>query len=301
MADRTMGFGGGGGEEPQAEMPASRSRWPRTLRNPSFVVGGTVILMILTLAIFAPLIAPFEPAKLGVGRRLLEPGWEYLLGTDQYGRDIFSRIIYGSRLILYVGLVAVGFGLGAGIAVGVIAGYTGGWVRGVLMRSVDFLYTFPDILIALMLVAILGPSLTNSMIAVGISLIPYYARVTYGIVLAERQKVYIEAAISIGIGRWRVIFMHLLPNITPPIVVVATLGFSTAVLSAAALSFLGLGAQPPSPEWGAMLAEGRNYITRSPWLLYVPGIAIAVTVLAFNIFGDGIRDVVDRRQRREGG
>ena len=297
MADMSLEPGGASDKEPQAE----GSRWRRALRNPSFVMGGTVILMILVLAIFAPLISPFEPAKLGVGRRLVEPSWEHLLGTDQYGRDIFSRIVYGSRLILYVGVIAVGFGLGAGIAVGVIAGYTGGWVRGVLMRSVDFLYTFPDILIALMLVAILGPSLTNSMIAVGISLIPYYARVTYGIVLAERHKLYIEAAIAIGIGRWRVIFMHLLPNIVPPMVVVATLGFSTAVLSAAALSFLGLGAQPPSPEWGAMLAEGRNYITRSPWLLYVPGIAIVVTVLAFNLFGDGIRDLVDPRQRRESG
>ena len=207
--------------------------------------------------------------------------------------------MYGAQLTLYVGLVAVGIGLVSGVTVGVIAGYAGGWVQAVLMRGVDFLYTFPDILIAMGLVAFLGPSLTNAMIAVGISVIPYYARVTYSVVLVERNKPYFEAAQVIGAGHLRLIVRHLLPNIVPPLIVVATLGFSAAVLSAAALSFLGLGAQPPAAEWGKMLADGRNYIVRSPWILVFPGLAIVITVLGFNILGDGIRDLLDPRQRKE--
>ena len=165
------------------------------------------------------------------------------------------------------------------------------------MRTIDLLYTFPDVLIALGLVAFLGPSLTNAMIAVGISAIPYYARVTYGVVLAERQKPYVDAAQIVGAGHLRVIVRHLLPNVLPPMIVVASLGFSAAVLSAAALSFLGLGAQPPTSEWGLMLSAGRNYITRAPWMLIEPGLAIFVTV-AFNVFGDGVRDLLDPRQRQ---
>jgi peptide/nickel transport system permease protein len=168
---------------------------------------------------------------------------------------------------------------------------------GLLMRAIDLLYTFPDVLIALGLVAFLGPNLTNAMVAVGISAIPYYARVTYGIVLSERQKPYVDAARVVGASHVRVIARHLLPNILAPMIVVASLGFSAAVLSAAALSFLGLGAQPPTPEWGLMLSTERNYITRAPWLVIDPGIAIFVTVMAFNIFGDGVRDLLDPRQR----
>jgi peptide/nickel transport system permease protein len=269
----------------------------RWLRSRQIVLGGTVILMLVLLAIFAPLLAPYAPDQIGAGQRLSMPGPGHWLGTDEFGRDILSRIIFGSRLTLYVGLVAVGIGLACGISIGASAAYAGRWVAGLLMRAIDLLYTFPDVLIALGLVAFLGPSLTNAMVAVGISVIPYYARVTYAIVLTERQKTYVEAAQVVGAGHVRVIVRHLLPNVVPPMIVVASLGFSAAVLSAAALSFLGLGAQPPAAEWGLMLATGRNYIERAPWVVIAPGMTIFITVMAFNILGDGIRDILDPRQR----
>lgn len=255
-----------------------------------------MVLLLVLLAIFAPLLAPYPPDQIGVASRLAVPGPGHWLGTDEFGRDILSRIMYGSRLTLYVGLVAVGIGLTCGISIGAIAAYAGRWLGGLLMRAIDLLYTFPDVLIALGLVAFLGPSLTNAMIAVGISVVPYYARVTYAIVLAERQKTYVDAALVVGAGHARIIVKHLLPNVVPPMIVVASLGFSAAVLSAAALSFLGLGAQPPAAEWGLMLATGRNYIERAPWVVIGPGMAIFIAVMAFNILGDGIRDLLDPRQ-----
>tara|TARA_B100001123_G_scaffold442725_1_gene587000 strand:- start:2186 stop:3058 length:873 start_codon:yes stop_codon:yes gene_type:complete len=277
-----------------------RSNLNRALRNRNVQMGGVIIMILIAVAIFAPLLAPYDPAKIALGKRLSAPSVAFLFGTDEFGRDIFSRVVFGARLTLYVGIVAVGIGFISGVAIGISAGYFGGWLRSLLMRSVDYLYTFPDILIALGLVAFLGPSLTNVMIAVGFSVIPYYARVTYSVVLVERNKPYFEASEIVGASHWRLILRHLLPNIVPPLIVVVSLGFSAAVLSAAALSFLGLGAQPPDAEWGRMLADGRNYITRSPWILIFPGLAIVITVLGFNILGDGIRDVLDPRQRKEG-
>jgi peptide/nickel transport system permease protein len=270
----------------------------RALGTRSVLIGGAVILAIVLLALAAPLLAPFSPEQLATGRRLSYPSAAHWLGTDEFGRDIYSRLLYGARLTLYIGLVAVGIGLVSGIAVGAVSAYAGGWLGGLLMRAIDLLYTFPDILIALGLVAFLGPNLTNAMIAVGISAIPYYARVTYGVVLSERQKTYVDAAQVVGAGHARVVVRHLLPNVVPSLIVVASLGFSAAVLSAAALSFLGLGAQPPAAEWGLMLSTGRNYITRAPWLVIAPGVAIFVTVMAFNMLGDGIRDLLDPRQRQ---
>jgi peptide/nickel transport system permease protein len=277
-----------------------RNNLNRALRNRNVQMGGIIIMILIAVAIFAPLLAPYDPAKIALGKRLSAPSVAFLFGTDEFGRDIFSRVVFGARLTLYVGIVAVGIGFISGVAIGISAGYFGGWLRSLLMRSVDYLYTFPDILIALGLVAFLGPSLTNVMIAVGFSVIPYYARVTYSVVLVERNKPYFEASEIVGASHWRLILRHLLPNIVPPLIVVVSLGFSAAVLSAAALSFLGLGAQPPDAEWGRMLADGRNYITRSPWILIFPGLAIVITVLGFNILGDGIRDVLDPRQRKEG-
>ena len=279
-------------------VPRARRRLGSILRNRSLMVGGAIVLLLILVAIFAGALAPFDPTRLATGRRLSPPNAAHWLGTDEYGRDIYSRLLFGSRLTLYVGMVAVGIGLAGGLIVGAIAAYAGGWLGGLLMRMIDFLYTFPDVLIALGLVAFLGPNLTNAMIAVGISVIPYYARVTYAIVLAERQKTYVEGARVVGAGHVRVIVRHLLPNVLPPMIVVASLGFSAAVLSAAALSFLGLGAQPPASEWGLMLATGRNYIDRAPWIVIVPGMAIFVAVVGFNVLGDGIRDALDPRQRR---
>jgi peptide/nickel transport system permease protein len=278
-------------------VPRSRMAWlRRALRTRQILIGGGIVLALLLVALLAKQIAPFPPEKLAAGPRLSSPSAAHWLGTDEFGRDIFSRIVFGARLTLYVGIVAVGIGLLFGISVGAIAAYAQGWLGGVLMRTIDFLYTFPDVLVALGLVAFLGPSLTNAMIAVGISVIPYYARVTYGVVLSERHKTYVEAAQVIGAGHLRVIVRHVLPNVLPPMVVVASLGFSAAVLSAAALSFLGLGAQPPAAEWGLMLATGRNYITRAPWVVIAPGAAIFLAVIGFNMLGDGIRDLLDPRQ-----
>jgi peptide/nickel transport system permease protein len=278
---------------PSALRPTVR-RW---LGTRQIILGGSVVLLLVLAAMFAPLLAPFPPDQIGVGRRLSPPGPGHWLGTDEFGRDILSRIIFGTRLTLYVGLVAVGIGLAFGISIGAVAAYAGRWVSGLLMRAIDVLYTFPDVLIALGLVAFLGPSLTNAMIAIGISVVPYYARVTYAIVLAERQKTYVAAARVIGASHLRVIVRHLLPNVVPPMIVVASLGFSAAVLSAAALAFLGLGAQPPTAEWGLMLATGRNYIERAPWVVIAPGMTIFIAVLAFNLLGDGVRDILDPRQR----
>jgi len=283
---------------PVAAAPQHAGTWRRVLQSRSVVIGGTVILLVVLLALLAPVIAPFSPDQIGTGRRLSSPGVAHLLGTDEFGRDILSRVLFGARFTLYIGVVAVSIGLASGVTIGAIAAYAGGWLGGLLMRAIDLLYTFPDVLIALGLVAFLGPNLTNAMVAVGISAVPYYARVTFGVVLAERQKPYVDAAQIVGASHARVIVRHLLPNVLPPMIVVASLGFSAAVLSAAALSFLGLGAQPPTPEWGLMLSTGRNYITRAPWLVVGPGVAIFVTVVAFNVFGDGVRDLLDPRQRQ---
>jgi peptide/nickel transport system permease protein len=285
--------------EAQIDEPSRVISLRQLSHNRSLIIGSGIILALVIVAILAPLIAPYDPVKLAVGKRLSPPNWAFPFGTDEFGRDILSRVIYGTRLTLYVGIVAVGIGLVSGMTVGAVAAYAGGWVSGLLMRAIDFLYTFPDILIALGLVAFLGPSLTNAMVAIGISVIPYYARVTYSVVLVERSKTYFEAGQVIGAGHLRLILRHLLPNILPAIIVVASLGFSAAVLSAAALSFLGLGAQAPSPEWGLMLATGRNYVARCPWILVFPGIAIMIVVLGFNVLGDGIRDLLDPRQQRK--
>lgn len=267
------------------------------LRSPSAKIGATICAVLVLTAILAPLIAPYDPTELGVGQPLQPPSWDYWFGTDEFGRDLFSRIVYGSRLTLYVGLIAVGISMTVGVLVGLIAGYVGGWLESVLMRTVDVLFSFTETLIALAAVAVLGPSLTNAMIAVGISSIPFYARIAYGAVLVEKNKEYFKAARAVGAQHGRLIFRHILPNILSPIIVVATVGVSVAVLSASALSFLGLGAQPPSPEWGASLAAGRDYFKRAPWITTFPGLAIAITVLGFNLLGDALREALDPQQR----
>ncbi len=277
------------------------SRWPfvaAVFANRGAAIGFVLVVVLVVAALLAPYIAPFEPTRMGAGPRLAAPSLAHPFGTDEFGRDILSRVIHGSRLTLQIGLIAVGISLTAGLLIGLTAAYAGGWLERILMRGVDVIFSFTETLIALAAVAVLGPSLTNAMIAVGIAAIPFYARVTYGVTLVERNKPYFEAAVAAGAAHARLLFIHLLPNIIPPLIVVATLGVSTAVLAAAALSFLGLGAQPPSPEWGAMLASGREFISRAPWLMVFPGLAIALSVLAFNLLGDGIREALDPRQRK---
>ena len=288
-----------------AEARPARSEWARTWaalrRNRGAMFGLAIILILIFAAVFAPVISPFDPTVMGAGGSLEPPSWAHPFGTDKFGRDLFSRVIAGSRLTIFIGVLAVGISCTIGSLLGLISGYAGGKIDNVIMRAVDVMFSFPDILIALSVVALLGPSLQNAVIAVGISAIPWYARVVRGAVMVERQKQYFEAAESLGAKGERLVVRHVLPNVLPPILVLATLGFSTAILSAAALSFLGLGAQPPEPEWGLELALGRDLMRQAWWIMTFPGLAIAITVLGFNLLGDGLREALDPRQRRVGG
>ncbi len=276
----------------------TRSFWWSLLKSPSGAIGIAVVALLVVSAALAPVIAPFDPLRMAAGPRLQPPSMAHWFGTDDFGRDLFSRILYGARLTLQIGTIAVGISLTSGLLLGLVAGYAGGWTERVLMRLVDVLFSFTEIVIALACLAILGVGLTNAMIAIGIASIPFYARITHSVVLVERSKPYFEAAIAGGAGHLRLIFRHLLPNVVPTLIVVGTLGISTAVLAAAGLSFLGLGAQPPQPEWGFMLSSSRDLISRAPWMMIFPGVAIAITVLGFNLLGDGIREVLDPRQRQ---
>jgi peptide/nickel transport system permease protein len=264
----------------------------------SVVLGIGLAGAIVCLSLLAPYISPFDPMRMAAGPRLASPSVHYLFGTDEFGRDLLSRVLLGGRLSLGIGLTAVVSGLLVGGLIGLVAAFSGRIVEGGLLRVIDILYSFPDTLIALALVAFLGPGIGNATLAIAISLVPFYARVTYGLAAAERAKPYIEAAQLAGIRSARLVRVHVMPNISQSLIVMATLGFSSAILSAAGLSFLGLGVQPPSPEWGAILASGRNYISKAPWILIFPGLAICVTVLSFNLIGDSLRDLVDPRRRR---
>lgn len=270
----------------------------RLVSSPSGAIGLGIVLLLVFFAIFADMLAPYDPRKMGAGGRFLPPGGNHLLGTDEFGRDMFSRILFGSRITLLIGAVAVGISLTIGMAVGMIAAFRRGWVEAILMRGTDVLFSFTETLIALSFVAVLGPSLQNAVIAVGVAGIPFYARTCYAAALVETSKPYFEASISAGARPARLVLVHLLPNVLPTMIVVATLGVSTAILAAAGLSFLGLGAQPPTSEWGYMLAGSRDYINRAPWLMTIPGIAIAVTVLGFNLLGDGLRTSLDPVERK---
>ena len=277
---------------------AAPSFWLALLKSPSGAIGLVIVACLAVTALLAPWLAPFDPLRMAAGPRLAPPSADHWFGTDDFGRDLFSRIVHGARLTLQIGTIAVGISLAAGLLLGLVAGYASGWTERVLMRLVDVLFSFTEIVIALACLAILGIGLTNAMIAIGIAAIPFYARITHSVVLVERSKPYFEAAIAGGAGHLRLIFRHLLPNVVPTLIVVGTLGISTAVLAAAGLSFLGLGAQPPQPEWGFMLSASRDLISRAPWMMIFPGLAIAITVLGFNLLGDGIREELDPRQRQ---
>lgn len=270
-----------------------------TLRSLPFTVilGTGLALLIIAAALSAPYLAPFDPMRMAAGPRLAAPSAAHLFGTDEFGRDLLSRVLMGGRLSLGIGVAAVVSGLAIGSLLGLLAAFSGRLVQAVLLRVIDVLYSFPDTLIALALVAFLGPGIENATLAIAISLVPFYARVTYGLAAAERAKPYIEAAQLAGVRPGRLVRVHVMPNIGQSLIVMGTLGFSSAILSAAGLSFLGLGVQPPSPEWGAILASGRNYITKAPWILLFPGVAICLTVLSFNLIGDSLRDLVDPRRK----
>jgi peptide/nickel transport system permease protein len=261
------------------------------------VIGASILLVLVLVALAAPIIAPAEPTRTSPADALRPPSRDFFFGTDQFGRDVFTRVLYGARISLIIGLISVSIAVVVGTLLGLISGYYGRWVDSVVMRIVDVMLAFPGILLALALVSILGPSLVNLMIAVGISSVPQYARLVRGSVLSARENVYVEAARVIGCTDALIMRRHVLPNVFAPIIVVATLGIALAILWAAALSFLGMGSQPPTPEWGRMLSDGRAYLRDQWWIATFPGLAIMVTVLGMNLLGDGLRDVLDPRQR----
>ena len=278
--------------------------WFYFSENRGAVIGLVVFVALVIVAVFAQIIAPHSPFQQYRDAVLVPPSWleggrlTYLLGTDAVGRDILSRLIYGAQYSLFIGLFVSTLSLTGGILVGLIAGYYRGWIDSVIMRLMDIILAFPSLLLALVLVAILGPSLTNGMIAIALTLQPHFVRLTRAAVMAEKTKDYVTAARISGAGPFRLMFRTILPNCTAPLIVQATLSFSNAILDAAALGFLGMGAQPPAPEWGTMLAEAREFILRAWWVVTFPGLAILITVLAINLMGDGLRDALDPKMKR---
>jgi peptide/nickel transport system permease protein len=274
-----------------------RDVWRRFRRTPGAVVGAVVILAILAAAVFAPLLAPHDPLAQNVALGPQPPANGHPFGTDKLGRDVFSRIVYGARISIRIGFVAVGLAITAGTIIGMIAGYAGRRVEAVLMGAMDLMLAFPSIILAIGITTILGPSIVNLMIAVGIVAVPIYARLARSSVLAVKETEYVDAARALGVRAPAILVRHVLPNILAPLLVQATLGIATAELEAAGLSYLGLGARPPTPEWGAMLNDARDYWLSAPWALIFPGISITVLVLGFNLLGDGLRDALDPQQR----
>lgn len=279
-------------------MTAARA-WKPSRTSWSMAIGLGLAGAMLFSALFAAWLVPFDPSRMAVGPRLAPPSLQFPFGTDQFGRDLLSRVLMGAHLSLAIGFGAVASGLVIGALIGLAAAFAGKVVEALVLRVIDILYSFPDMLVALILVAFLGPGIVNATTGVAISLVPIFARMTYGLAAAERTKPYVEAARLTGIGPARLARVHILPNVGQNVIAVATLGFSSAILSAAGLSFLGLGVQPPSPEWGAILASGRDYMTRAPWILIFPGLAICLTALSMNLIGDGLRDLTDSRRRMQ--
>lgn len=267
-------------------------------RNKGAIAGLIVIALFLFVGIFAPWISPHDPLEQVIELRKSPPLTEgYILGSDDLGRDMLSRLIYGARISMVIGVVSVGIAMVFGLLIGVVSGYYGGWFDKIVMRIIDIMLAFPYVLLTIVIVAILGASLTNAMIAIGISQIPRYVRLVRASVLSEKENDYVTAERSIGASDFELMFGSILPNCLAPISVQATLGVGEAILSSAALSFLGLGAQPPTPEWGLMIASSREFITSAWWIVTFPGIATLFAVLGFNLFGDGLRDILDPKLR----
>lgn len=271
--------------------------WQRFRRHRAAVVGLGLLAMLLALALAAPLLTPYDPVRQDLSQVLRPVSVAHPLGTDHLGRDMLARILYGGRLSLLIGFLAVGVGLAVGVPLGAVSGFQGGRTDLIIQRFADILLSFPGFLLALSLVAILGVGLRNVIISVGISAVPSFIRLVRGSVLSIREQVYVEAARALGQRQSVIIFRHVLPNAMAPVIVQATLSLGFAILVAAGLGFLGLGVQPPTPEWGTMLGEGRQYIFRAPSLTTFPGLAIFLAVLGFNLFGDGLRDALDPRMR----
>lgn len=281
-------------------------------RQRSAVIGLAIIILLLVIAVFAPLIAPYEPNQVLIGIEDVQKRSapcihmlgcpaaqpQHIMGTDGNNRDEWSRIVFGARISLYIGFITVGFAIIVGVLLGAIAGFVGGALDNIIMRILDVLLAFPALLLAIAIVSVLGPGLINAMLAIAIVSIPAYARVMRASVLAAKQEEYVQAARVVGVSPATILFRHIMPNAISPLIVQGTLGIGTAILETAALSFLGLGAQPPTPEWGSMLSAERNQVFSAPYLVFFPGLAIMVNVLGFNLLGDGLRDALDPRLRR---
>lgn len=278
----------------EADKPWKRS-WTRLKRNKAALFGATVILLYFLMAVFAPVICPEDPAKPNLIMALEGPSQEYLLGTDELGRSILARIIHGSRISLLIAVGVVAVGLFIGVPIGLVSGYYGGRVDFLIQRLTDMMLAFPGFLLALALVSILGVGLKNTVISIGISMIPLYVRLIRAQAMAVRSEVYVEAAQAVGTRDRVILLRHILPNVMVPIIVQTSLGMGMAILFAAGLGFLGVGVQPPQPEWGTMLGSGRSYIFHAPHVTTFPGIAIFLAVLGFNLLGDGLRDALDPR------
>ncbi len=267
--------------------------WRQFRKQRLALIGGGILCMLLLMALLAPVLAPQDPLAQDLYQRLQPPSTDHWFGTDDFGRDILSRIIYGSRISLRIGLIAISLALTGGTLFGLVAGYRGGMVDMLIMRLMDLMLAFPSILLAIAIVAVIGPGIENAILAVSIVLVPQFARLVRSSVLTVREATYVEAARALGATESRLLFYSILPNCTAPLIVQTTLGMGTAILDAAGLSFLGLGAQPPVPEWGAMLSGGRELLLRAPWVMTFPGLAIFTVVLGLNLFGDGLRDALD--------
>jgi len=269
----------------------------RLIRTPSLLAGGALLLVVAGSAVLATWIAPYNPVAQDLTRQLLPPSLAHLFGTDEFGRDIFSRVLYGARIALVVGILADGTAALLGVLLGLVAGFFGRWVDVAVMRSVDVLLAFPYLLLAMIVITVLGPGLLSATLAIGIVHTPQFARLVRGTVLSLREQDFVEAARALGASTPRMLGRHIVPNILSPIVVMASLTIGFTITETAGLSFLGLGASPPTPEWGSMLATGRSFMLTAPWIATFPGFAVFVTVVGFNLLGDGLRDLLDPRLR----
>ena len=294
----------GRGTGVEASSGPLREFWHAYAQNRGAMLGLGLAVTLIVLALFAGVIAPHSPYEQYRDFTLTPPVWQaggqssFILGTDAVGRDMLSRLIYGTRLSLLIGLISVAISSSLGVVLGLVAGYLRGWIETSIMRLMDVMLALPSLLLAIAVVAILGPGLINAMYAIAIVLLPHYVRLARAAVIAEAGKEYVQSSKIAGAGTLRIMFNTILPNCLAPLIVQATLGFSSAILDAAALGFLGLGAQPPTPEWGSMLADALEFIQRASWVVTFPGLAILVTVLAFNLMGDGLRDALDPKLRR---
>jgi peptide/nickel transport system permease protein len=282
--------------QPRELSPARRALL-RLVRRRGAMLGLAIVLAFVLIAVFAPVISPQDPLQTSWSAVRKAPSAQYLFGTDEIGRDVLSRVIWGARASLLAGLVSVCIAMALGVPIGLLAGYGGGWVDGVISRFTDSMLAVPFLILAIALAAFLGPSLTNAMIAIGVSSTPIFIRLTRGQVLSVKVEDFIEAARAVGNPPWRIALRHILPNILPPLIVQATLAIAAAIIAEASLSFLGLGQQPPAPSWGSMLNTAKNYVDNAPWMAIWPGVSIFLLVLSFNLLGDGLRDALDPKHK----